>query len=53
MEYGLALQPALVNKSINLWTTNAKRIDLALKMRNGDVIGPMPCLTSLKFVAEL
>ena len=38
MEQGWALQPAVVNESINLGTTNAQRIDQAPKVRSCDVI---------------
>ena len=48
-----ALQPSVVNTSINLVTTNTYRIDLALKVRSCDVISPMHCLTSPKIVVEL
>ena len=53
IEYGLALHPALINKSINLGTTNAKRIDPALKVGSCDIISPRQCLTCLKKVVEL
>ena len=53
IEYDWALHPSAVNKSINLGTTNAQRIDLALKIRSRDVISTMICLTTLKIVAEL
>ena len=53
IEYDWALQPAEVNKSINLGTINPQRIDLALKRQSCDVISPMHCLTCLKKVAEL
>ena len=53
IEKGWALQPAVVNESINLGTTTAQRIDLALKVRSHNVISPMHCLTSLKILAEL
>ena len=39
-----------VNKSVNLGTRDALRIDLALKMRNYDIICPM---TYLKIVGQL
>ena len=51
IEIGWALQASLVNKSINLGTTNAQRIDLALKVRSRGVISPMHSLTSLKILA--
>ena len=38
--------------SINLGSTYAHRIDLALKIWSCDVISPMRCPTSLKIVAE-
>ena len=53
IEQGWALQPSLVNKRINLGTTSAQIINLALKERSSDVIRPMHCLTSLKILAEL
>ena len=52
-EKGWALQPGLVNKSINLGNTNAQRIDQALKVQSCDTISLMHCLTSLNIVAEL
>ena len=53
MEEGWALQTAVVNKSINLGTTNAHRIGLALKIWSWYVISPMHCLTSLKIMVDL
>ena len=49
----IVLATAVENMSINLGTTNAQRIDLALKIWSCGVISPMHCLTSLKIVAEL
>ena len=40
IEKGWALQPSVVNKGVNLGTTNAQRINLALKMHSHDVISP-------------
>ena len=51
-EKGWAPQPAAVNKSINLGTTNAQIIDLSLKRQSCDVISPINCLTCPKKVAE-
>ena len=53
IEDGRALQPALVNWSINLGTTNALKMDRALKIWSCDVIRPMHCLTCLKIGAKL
>ena len=53
IEYGWALQPAVVNEYVNLGTTNAHRIDLALKIWSCDVICCMHRLASLKIVADL
>ena len=53
IEKDWALLFSLVNKSINLGTTSAQRIDLAIKVRSSDVIRPTHCLTSLKNLAEL
>ena len=53
IEQGWALQPSLVNKSINLGTTNTQGIDQVLKVLSHDVIIPMHWLTSLKILAEL
>ena len=47
------MKPSLVNKSFNLPTTNAERIDLTLNVRSCDIISPMLCLTSLYMLAEL
>ena len=49
----LALQPAEINKSINLCKTNAHKIDLALKIWSFDVISPMLSLTTLNIAADL
>ena len=48
IESGWALQSSVGNKIFNLGTTNANRIDLALKMRSCDIISPC----SLKIVAD-
>ena len=48
-----ALQPSVVNTSINLVTTNAYRSDLALKVQSCDVISHMHCLIRLKIAVEL
>ena len=40
LEQSWALQPPVVYNSINLVTTNAHIIDLALKNRSRDVISP-------------
>ena len=53
VEKDCPVQPSVVNKSLNLGTTNTDRIDLALKFLRFDVISPMHCLTSLKKLAEL
>ena len=53
LEEGWALQASAVNKSINLVTQNAQRIDLALKMQSCVIISPMHHLTILKIEAEL
>ena len=47
------MKPSLVNKSFNLPTTNAQRIDLTLNVWSCDIISPMLCLTSLNILAEL
>ena len=47
------IRPTVVNKSINLGTTNPRSFDLALKVRSCIIINPMHCQTSLKKVAEL
>ena len=52
-EKGWTLQPGLVNKSINLGSTNAQRIDQALKVQSCDAISLMHCLTSLKIVEDV
>ena len=48
-----ALQASTVNKSINLGTTNAQGIDMALKMGSHDINSAMHYLTSLNIMAEL
>ena len=45
---GWTLKPSLVSKSINFGTTNAQKIDLALKVRSCQVISPMHRMTCLK-----
>ena len=47
VEKDCAVQPSVVNKSLNLGT-NANRIDPALEIISCDMIRPMHCLSSLK-----
>ena len=53
IEKGWALQPSVINKGINLGTTNAHKIDLDLKVQSRKVMSPMQCLASLEILAEL
>ena len=53
IEEGGALKPYVVNKSFNMGTTSAHRIDLALKIRSCDGISHMHYLTHLKTEARL
>ena len=53
IEKGWALQPALVNQSIDLRTTCVSSIDTAVKVCSCNFISPVHCLTSLKIEVGL